>query len=100
MKRFYFCSALLLLLFSCSQGINEEAPATPLVINTGFESMTDLAGNGKTSVAGSQIRWTSAAQDKVLYVFDSKGVKNVFTRNSIGHHVDVAQSPVNDNRWD
>ena len=79
MKRFYFCSALLLLLFSCSQGINEEAPATPLVIKTGFESMTDLAGNGKTSVAGSQIRWTSAAQDKVLYVFDSKGVKNVFT---------------------
>ena len=79
MKRFYFCSALLLLLFSCSQGINEEAPAIPLVINTGFESMTDLAGNGKTSVAGSQIRWTSAAQDKVLYVFDSKGVKNVFT---------------------
>lgn len=82
MKRFFFCSALLLSLFACTNNIDRDNPSATLVINAGFESMTGQEHESKTYLEDSRILWSSAAQDKVLYVFDSKGAKNIFTSDA------------------
>ncbi|MBO4475891.1 MAG: rhamnogalacturonan acetylesterase [Bacteroidales bacterium] len=79
-NRFLLFPALLLSLFSCTHQINVDKPVDNIVIKAGFESMTGESVGSKTYVeGGSAIQWSSCAQDRVLYVFDSKGVKNVFT---------------------
>ena len=70
-------------LLSCTQ----KEPLSPeqgangsLVITAGFEQQFPEGGaavDSKTYLAGgSEIRWSSNAIDKVIYVFDSDGQKN------------------------
>jgi hypothetical protein len=85
------CFAIALLLFaSCQKEADSPAPVTadpdpsvaePITIVAGFETQTPAGGeiDSKTYVYGTEIRWSSADLDKVLYVFDSKGKKNVLT---------------------
>lgn len=86
MKFRIFCySALIFSLFACTQetpaGKIEEPADGKMVIKAGFEKVE----SSKTLVAdGTEIRWSDQAQDKVLYVFDSDGVKNVFTSSETG----------------
>lgn len=78
------CLAVLLSAFACTDIIPVEEPDGEIVISAGFDNMVNGASGSKTYVDGSQIHWSSAAADKVLYVFDTKGVKNVFTSNQTG----------------
>ncbi|MBO4475918.1 MAG: hypothetical protein J5737_04270 [Bacteroidales bacterium] len=74
------------LLLCCTQ--EESEPICPgggkqIVITAGFEQQAPAGAQTKTYVAGgSEIRWSSAGIDKVIYVFDSAGNKNVFTSTS------------------
>ena len=72
-----------LILFSCvreSVAVGREGEIT---ITAGFENFADSEAATKTYVAsGTQIRWSSGAVDKVLFVFDSKGGKNIFTSSA------------------
>ena len=82
------CSAFLLSLFACTNYIPTDEPDGRIVITAGFEDMGEQEAGQKTYVAGgTQIRWSSAETDKVLYVFDTKGVKNVFTSTQTGESV-------------
>ena len=79
-----FAFVLLFSLVACER---EEEMIVPdrseeIIITAGF----DAPGNGtqgadtRTYVMnGTQVRWSPGDVDKVLYVFDTKGVKNVFT---------------------
>ena len=68
----------------------EEAPIEngadgQIVITAGFEQQLPAGtkADSKTYVVGgSEIRWTSGDQDKFVWVFDSKGNKNVFKSTS------------------
>ena len=78
MKR-VFLLALLLSLFGCTNNINTDKPNATIVIQAGFENLAGGACESKTFVTnGRQVQWSDSAQDKVLYVFDSKGAKNIF----------------------
>ncbi|MBO4475897.1 MAG: hypothetical protein J5737_04165 [Bacteroidales bacterium] len=69
-------------LFSC---VSEKEDLTPgqgreMTITVGFETPEAPDASTKTFVYnGTQVRWSSNAVDKVIYVFDTKGVKNTFT---------------------
>ena len=86
MKHFpFFCSALLLTLFACTREVPSDPSDGKTVIRTGFEELTDIASGTRTYVAdGAGIRWADCEADKVLYVFDSQGVKQVFTSEETG----------------
>ncbi len=56
-----------------------------IVITAGFEQQLpagETAGTKTYVVGGSEIRWTSSGVDKVIYVFDTNGKKNVFESSS------------------
>ena len=77
-------SAALVSLTSCV----EEPVFTPvaenqMILSVGFENRvpvdSPLAVDSKTFLSGEKsVDWGSPSQDKVIYVFDSKGAKNVF----------------------
>jgi hypothetical protein len=74
-----------LILLSCTREQVSDVREGEMTITAGFESWTPDDAASRTYVAGgTEIRWSSAAIDKVLYVFDTKGVKNVFTSTESG----------------
>ena len=89
MKRcLFFGFALLLSLLGCTRENPADQPSEQpseqldgkMVITAGFEKMTWAESGSKTFVSdGTEVHWASADADKVIYVFDSKGAKNVFT---------------------
>ena len=84
-KRYFICSAILLSLFSCTNYVPTDKPDGKIVISAGFENLGGHEVDSKTCVAGgTRIYWSSAEADKVLYVFDTKGAKNVFTSTQTG----------------
>ena len=76
--------ALLSLLAACER---EEEMTVPersgeIIITAGFDtpgSGTQEADTRTYVMNGTQVRWSPSDVDKVLYVFDTRGVKNVFT---------------------
>jgi lysophospholipase L1-like esterase len=89
-KRFLLGFILPFTLLACSQEIaaNQDEVQNPdeiqvegkMTITASFEKWTGADDASKTYVVdGSQIHWAAGDADKVLYVFDSKGVKNVFS---------------------
>lgn len=76
---------VLLPLISCVRG-EELTPVIngdgeQIVITAGFEQTVPVGTTQDTKtyvVSGKEIRWTSSGIDKVIYVFDSSGKKNVF----------------------
>ncbi len=75
-------AAVLLLLASCSQEAvqPDRQDGRQMVITAGWE---DPAPETKTYLSGgTQIRWSTNARDKRIYVFDTKGGKNTFTSTS------------------
>lgn len=76
--------AFLTLLASCQQELDtpENADMETMTITVGFEEPQTEAGSSgsKTYVTGdTQVRWSSLDIDKYIYVFDTKGKKNVFS---------------------
>ena len=84
MKR-YFVSALSLLLSlaACTREVPEQPSELldgKMVITVGYENMAVGAVSSKTVLTeGNAIYWAGSDADKLLYVFDSKGAKNVFS---------------------
>ena len=87
MKRdlLYFFVLTALALASCHKEADPAGSADPITIEgdwvtitAGFESQ--LSPDTKTYVSGSKICWSSG--DNALYVFDSKGGKNLFTSDA------------------
>lgn len=84
-NRILTLSLMLLPLLSCTHE-EEMVPVIDgdgekIVITAGFEQQipAGTTQDTKTYVAGgSEIRWTTSGIDKVIYVFDSSGKKNVF----------------------
>ena len=81
-------AAVLLPLLSCTRE-EELVPVVDgdgeqIVITAGFEqSLPAGVSDTKTYVAGgTEIRWTTSGIDKLIYVFDSSGKKNVFESSS------------------
>ena len=79
-----------LALCSCEREacVEEAAPDGEITITAGFEEPKATAAeeaDSKTFVFNGtqQIRWSSSAVDKVVYVFDTKGVKNTFTSSTV-----------------
>lgn len=71
---------------SCGLEIDLDAPKSgeEITVTAGFETPGEPGAGTKTFVYnGSQIRWGTSAADKVIYVFDTKGVKNVFNSTSV-----------------
>ena len=67
--------------------LNEEAAEPglqPMTITVGFEEpgSGEQESDTRTYAYGTQIRWTSGDLDKLIFVFDSKGRKNVFTSSA------------------
>ena len=88
MKKFRLSgfAILALAVLSCEQEISIDIPVhgEELTITAGFETPGAPDADSKTFVYnGSQIRWGTGSIDKVIYVFDSKGVKNTFTSTSV-----------------
>ena len=83
-------AVLALAAFSCTRvEADLRAPVgDEITLSVGFEEQTDATGgqtpkvDSKTYVSGNSIRWGSGSNDKILYVFDSKGGKNSFTSSS------------------
>ena len=81
-------TVLLCLLASCGLEITPDdvAGQEEITITAGFEEpqAETQAPDSKTFVSnGTQIRWSTSDIDKVIYVFDTKGVKNVFNSTTI-----------------
>ena len=76
-------TALLLTVLTSASCVREDAPlsarAGEMTITAGFEGCEPAESASKTYLVGNEVRWLSGAVDKVLYVFDTQGVKNVFT---------------------
>ena len=77
-------ASVCLLFASCVQEISTEVPfaSGEITLTAGFEEPADETGGALTRtyvMNGTQVRWSPSDVDKVLYVFDTKGVKNVFT---------------------
>ena len=73
-------TVLLTLPVSCSKETGPAWYSDPetVTLEVGFEEPGGTAGEPDTKTFvydGSQVRWSSRAVDKVLYVFDTKGVK-------------------------
>ena len=79
MKRVKTLSAAIALIavISCTKEQEMRGPGEPFSISVSLENQYPAT---KTYLSGTTIRWGSSASDKVLYVFDSYGTKNVFTR--------------------
>ena len=79
---------LLLLPVSCTKETGPAWHSDPetVTLEIGFEEPGGTAGEPDTKTFvydGAKVRWSSKAVDKVLYVFDTKGVKNTFTSTSV-----------------
>ncbi|MBO4475912.1 MAG: hypothetical protein J5737_04240 [Bacteroidales bacterium] len=80
--RFIIGLALTASLCACSRETDQtpDQPDGKTVITASIEKWTPADPGSKTFVAGgTEIHWSSSDADKVLYVFDSKGARNVFT---------------------
>ena len=73
-----FCLAVL----SCEQEQDFQDKGELFTLSVGLEGYGPAEPASKTYLSGSVIRWGTTAADKVLYVFDSAGNKNVFSRTS------------------
>ncbi len=71
---------------SCERDIDIPSPrrGEETTITAGFETPGTPDADTKTFVYnGNQIRWGSTAADKIIYVFDTKGVKNKYTSTTV-----------------
>ena len=86
MKRlFYLLPAFLSAFFACTREVPSDTADNRIVIQAGFEDMSGGASGTRTFVSGgTSVLWSDCDVDKVLYVFDSKGAKNVFTSEETG----------------
>ena len=86
MKQFPFLYPVLLLtLFACNPKALPDLSDGKMVIQTGFEEVTDIVSGTRTYVTeAAGIRWADGEADKVLYVFDDKGIKHIFTSSETG----------------
>ena len=79
------CPALLLTLFACNPKALPDLSDGKMVIQAGFEEVTDIVSGTRTYVTeAAGIRWADGEADKVLYVFDDKGIKHIFTSSETG----------------
>ena len=88
MRPFYFLFlGLLLTLSACTREVPADTTDSCIVIQAGFEDLTGGVAATRTIVSGgTSVLWSSGDADKVIYVFDSKGVKNVFTSTETGEN--------------
>ena len=75
-------SLVLLMLLSCVKEQEMRGPGEPFAISVSLEEGSSSEPDTRTYLSGINIRWGTNATDKVLYVFDSYGTKNVFARTS------------------
>ena len=74
---------LMLALLAASCAREKEIDPQLLTLKVGFEDRLPASDDTKTMLSGSHVMWDGQnAADRVLFVFDSEGQKNVFTSTS------------------
>ncbi len=73
---------VLLIALSCVKEENKPSTGERISLSVGLEEFLAVESDTKTYLSGSKVRWGTTAPDKVLYVFDSAGEKNVFSRTA------------------